>query len=354
MQKNMARFRRRYRLRAWSRRRFSSISGLSRPPCKLSVNSAVLAYYDICVILVNPAPPGTGTHKMLNSLRLSSLALLTLGLLARLPLGLLQTAGALVTLSVLPWRKRALDMRTNLEQAGLYSRGLALQAYAGQGRSMAESLAVWLRPYDQAVGLVREVSGWEHVEAARAEGRGVVALMPHLGSWEMGALYAGSRMPILFLYRPPRQAWADRLMRRGRERGGLALATPDTRGVRAMLKTLKQGGAVGVLPDQVASKGDGVWAAFFGRPAYTPTLAFRLIQATGAVPLLFFCERLAWGRGYRMQVMPLKDLPEDHAGAALRLNTAIEDLIRRHPEQYFWSYRRYKQPQGAPPPEASP
>lgn len=271
-----------------------------------------------------------------------------LSLLVRLPLWLLHAVGALAALAIFPLRKRGQDVRANLRQAGLYSPMKLFQAYTGLGKSLAESLVIWLRPYRRSIALVKQVEGWEHVESAQAAGRGIVALMPHLGSWEMGALYAGSRLPIIFLYRPPRQAWADTLMRRGRERGGLSLATPDTKGVRTMLKALKQGEAVGLLPDQVASKGDGAWAPFFGRPAYTPTLAFRLTQSTNALPLLFFCERLSWSRGFRMHVMPLPEFPKDHAHAASVLNSAIENLVRLHPEQYFWSYRRYKRPFGAP------
>jgi KDO2-lipid IV(A) lauroyltransferase len=202
--------------------------------------------------------------------------------------------------------------------------------------------------------LVREVHGLEHVEAARAAGKGVLVLEPHLGNWELGGLYLGQHLPITFLYRPARQAWADALTRRGRERGGVRLATPDVKGVRAMLQALKRGEGVGVLPDQVASKGDGVWAPFFGRPAFTPTLTFRLIAATGAVPLILFCERLRWGRGFRLHILPAPVLPDDPVAAATRLNAAIEDLIRRYPDQYLWTYRRYKRPHDAPAPEPLP
>lgn len=273
-----------------------------------------------------------------------------LHLFARLPLPLLHACGALLGLLSLPLRMRSVDVWANLRQAGLASPAMLLRTAMHLGMGVVELLAVWLRPLERSVGLVREVHGWEHVQAAHATGRGVIALTPHLGCWELGGIYIGSRMPITFLYRPPRQAWADRLMREGRERGGVRLATPDTRGVRAMLTTLRRGEAVGILPDQVASRGEGVWAPFFGRPAYTPTLAFRLAQSTGALPLLFFCERLAWGRGFRLWVEPLPEPPAEPQAAAVMLNAALERMILRHPEQYLWTYRRYKQPGDAPPP----
>lgn len=278
-----------------------------------------------------------------------------LSLVAALPLLLVHAAGALLGLLALPFRRRSADLRDNLRQAGLHTLPMLLRAAAHLGAGVAELLPVWLRPLPHTLALVREVRGWEHVEAARAAGRGILVLTPHLGCWELGGIYIGSRFPITFLYRPPRQDWADRLMRDGRERGGVRLATPDMKGVRAMLAALRRGESVGILPDQVASKGDGVWADFFGRPAYTPTLAHRLALSTGAVPLLFVCERLAWGRGFRLWVEPLPQVTGDAAAFVADLNRAIERLILRWPAQYLWTYRRYKTPGGAPPlPEPRP
>ncbi len=273
-----------------------------------------------------------------------------LRLIARLPLPLLHALGALLGLVAHPFSGRSADLRANLRQAGLDRLGLRLRVAMHFGMGVLELLPAWLRPFTASIALVREVRGLEHLEAARQSGRGVLAMTPHLGCWELAGLYVASHMPIVELYRPPRQAWADRLMRMGRERGQARLAAPDIKGVRALLAALKRGEAAGILPDQVASRGDGVWAPFFGRPAYTPTLAFRLARATGAVPLLLFCERLTWGRGFRLWVEPLPDFPDDAAAAAARLNAALEALIRRHPEQYLWRYRRYKRPGDAPPP----
>lgn len=274
-------------------------------------------------------------------------------LLAALPLPVLHALGWLAGGLVFPWLRRAGDVTDNLRQAGLGHPAVTRRARIGVARMLIESLAVWLRPFPKAMTLVREVRGWEHVEAARAAGKGILALEPHLGNWELGGLYLGQFIPVTFLYRPAPQDWADELTRRGRERGGVRLATPDMKGVRAMLQALKRGEGVGVLPDQVASKGDGVWAPFFGRPAYTPTLAFRLLQSTGAVALILFCERLAWGRGFRLHVLPAPDFSTDPVEAAGQLNRCLEDLIRQYPDQYLWTYRRYKRPKGAPPPGAT-
>ena len=154
------------------------------------------------------------------------------------------------------------------------------------GKGAAEILPIWLRPYQDVLKLVQACHGWEHVEAAAKSGKGILAMTPHLGCFEIVSLYYAARRPMTVMYKPPRQRWVETIMRTGRARGQISLATTDVKGVRALLTALKKGEAVGVLPDQVASRGEGVWANFFGRPAYTPTLVTRLHQSTGAVPLL--------------------------------------------------------------------
>ncbi|MFP5323842.1 MAG: lysophospholipid acyltransferase family protein [Gammaproteobacteria bacterium] len=198
--------------------------------------------------------------------------------------------------------------------------------------------------------------GWEgaaHIEAAHAHGRGIVFLTPHMGSFEVTAqAYAerfGQRHPITVLFRPPRQSWLQDLVARARRRPGLHTAPTTLAGVKQLIKALKAGETVGLLPDQVPPQGQGVWAPFFGRPAYTMTLSARLVHASGAVPLLAWGERLRLGRGYLVHIRPFdlagpEGLPVDAVAAAARINAAMEQLIAECPQQYLWSYNRYKQP----------
>jgi KDO2-lipid IV(A) lauroyltransferase len=273
-----------------------------------------------------------------------------LRLLARLPLPVVHVLGGLLGVLVLPMGSRGRDVRENLRQAGLPGIGIRLRSYWELGKGVAELLPVWLRPMPSLMGLIKEVRGWEHVEAAQAGGNGVLILTPHLGCSELAGIYADTRLRVTALYRKPRQEWVHQLMKQGRERSQGVTVQPDMAGVRTLLKALKNKEAAFILPDQVASKGDGVWADFFGRPAYTPVLFHRLHRSTGAVPLLFFCERLSWGGGYRLWIEALPPLPEDPQAAASQLNARLEALIRRYPAQYLWTYRRYKRPGGAPPP----
>ena len=123
-------------------------------------------------------------------------------------------------------------------------------------------------------------------QALGAQGRGIVFLTPHLGCFEVTAqAYAercGALGPMTVLYRPARKAVAARLVDAARARPGLATAPATLAGVRQMMRALRRGEAVGLLPDQVPPEGMGVWAPFFGRPAYTMTLAARLRRSRPA------------------------------------------------------------------------
>jgi len=178
----------------------------------------------------------------------------------------------------------------------------------------------------------------------------VVFLTPHLGCFEVTAQAYAQRFgqqgrPITVLYRPPRKQWLRNLVVSTRERPGMATAPTTMAGVKQMLKALKAGQCVGLLPDQVPPESQGVWAPFFGKDAYTMTLSARLALQTGAVVVLAWGERLAWGRGYVVHVRPMAEsLATDLVEAAAQINRAMESLILQCPAQYLWGYARYKQP----------
>lgn len=280
-----------------------------------------------------------------------------LRLLAFLPLPISHGLGALLGRAVFLLSPRyARRMTDNLAASGLCGdgracAGLLRRAAAEAGKSAAELPAVWLRSQGRALRLLRECRGWEHVEAALAQGRGIIFLTPHQGCFEITSLYYAARHPITVLYRPPRLGWLEPLMQAGRTRGRVTLAPTSLKGVKALLAALKRGEAVGILPDQVPNRGEGVWAEFFGRPAYTMTLVGSLQQITGAAVLLAFAERLPRGRGYRLWLEPMPGaFGGDKQQDAVLLNRAVEGLVRRRPEQYLWSYNRYKVPRGVAPP----
>jgi KDO2-lipid IV(A) lauroyltransferase len=224
-------------------------------------------------------------------------------------------------------------------------------AIAEAGKGLLELPKIWLRPQEEVIARVVKVSGWELVESAWAAGRGILFLTPHMGCFEITAQYYAARKPMTVLYRRPKKDWLAPLVEAGRG-ANLKLAPADLSGVRRLLKALKGGEAVGMLPDQVPGKGEGAWVPFFGRPAYTMTLAARLAE-TGATVLLAYAERLHYGAGYHLKLFPLSaPLAGDLMQRTAQLNRELEALIRLCPEQYLWGYNRYKEPRGAGAPPA--
>jgi KDO2-lipid IV(A) lauroyltransferase len=270
--------------------------------------------------------------------------------LARLPLRLLHAKGA-----CLGWLVGVISPKTrrtasaNLQTAGL--RLSPLRVLAENGRAVLELAWVWMRPTDDVMARI-EVQGEDSIDAALAQGKGVVLLTPHMGCFEVTAQWIAARFhggtPITVLYRPPRKTWLAPLIEGKRGRPNLALAPADGSGVRKMLRALKKGEVIGLLPDQVPGKGEGVWADWFGKPAFTMTLPAKLALATGAPVVVGVAIRRRAGRGWTLIWRPFEGvLTGDEVADALTINLSMQGLVALAPEQYWWAYKRYKAPPGA-------
>ena len=236
-------------------------------------------------------------------------------------------------------------MRENMAHAGFSSHLTA--AIAESGKSIVELPFIWCaRP--ERVARHASLDNWELVQNTLASGRGIVFLTPHLGCFEIVAQQIALCTPLTVMYRPPRKAALIPLIEGARARHNLMLAPANLSGVRILAKCLKKGQPIGLLPDQVPQEGEGVWADFFGRAAYTMTLPAKLAQMGKARIIVTYAERLPRGKGYRVHFVPF-DEPLDGSAAdqARTINAAMEQLIARSPAQYFWSYNRYKVPPGA-------
>ena len=266
-------------------------------------------------------------------------------LASKWPLGLLHAIGSvlgwLTWLASPTYRRRFAE---NAARAG-YRFGQVRAAVAHAGRMAAETPRLWF-----GAPVPVQWDGAERIEAAYAAGRGIVYLTPHMGCFEITAQGAATRFgatrgPITVLYRPARQAALAKVLETARQREGLETAPTTLTGVRQMIRALRAGQAVGLLPDQVPPEGQGLWSPFFGQPAYTMTLAARLVQQTGATPLLAWGERLPRARGYCIHVQPFPEpLAANLDTAVGQINRAMEQLIRQCPGQYLWGYGRYKTP----------
>lgn len=275
-------------------------------------------------------------------------------ILSLLPLAFLHRLGAvigwLVWLASPTYRRH---MRENMvlalgEEGARRTRSAAI---AHAGRSSLELPKIWLRPLEEVASRVVKVSGWELFEAANRDGKGILFLTPHLGCFEITAQYVSSFAPVTVLYRPPKQAWLQTLIETGRARAQLHIAAADLSGVRTLLKALRRGEAVGMLPDQAPRSGEGRWLDFFGKPAYTMTLAGKLSESSATV-IVVWAERLPGGAGYHFHLQqPTQAISGTVEDRAQQINREIEHLIQQCPEQYLWGYNRYKKPRGveAPP-----
>jgi len=277
--------------------------------------------------------------------------------LSRRSLRFLHALGALLGWAAYllsPSYRRRLAENARLAGVGAADRRAAV---AEGGKLYTELPRLWLRPREQGISDPVRWQGADLIEAALAGGRGLVLLTPHLGTFEICAqAYAerfGQQQPITVLYRPARQPWLRELEETARARPALATAPASLAGVRQMMRALRKGETLGLLPDQVPPDGMGVWAPFFGQPAYTMTLAARLVLQTGSAWLLIWSERLPQGGGYTVhvqapaEVLPARGAQDEEAwmaAAAGVINRAMEDLIQQKPAQYLWGYNRYKQP----------
>ena len=285
----------------------------------------------------------------------SSLVVGLFKLAASLPLGVLHHIGAMLSW-VTYWLSASYAGRLRENLASAYPdltknefRQMLQANIAETGKGGSELPWVWQRPLDQVLSKVQSCDGLEHLQAARQRGQGIIILTPHMGCFEIIGSYIAARVPMTCMYRPPRQSWLDGVMRSGRERGQMRLARTDIGGVRAMFKALKRGEVIGLLPDQVPGNGEGEWAEFFGRPAYTMTLVGRLMQASGATVLMSYSQRLPHGAGYTIHILPLELSSAEPV--TRQINAAMEKVIRSCPTQYLWSYNRYKIPAGVLPPQ---
>lgn len=216
-------------------------------------------------------------------------------------------------------------------------------------KTAAELGPLWRWRKQRIMDLVQEVSGEKQVNQALAQGRGVVIAAPHLGAWEMVGLYCSLRFSMTSLYRPPRMKELDLWARTARERFGARLVPTDMSGIRALYRALSQGEAVGVLPDQEPAMGNGLFAPFYGIPAYSMTLLHRLVSRTGATVFYTYAERLPTGKGYHVHfVRGQPDMNQLEQRKALEaMNYNIEMCINAAPTQYQWSYKRFrKRPPG--------
>jgi KDO2-lipid IV(A) lauroyltransferase len=276
---------------------------------------------------------------------LSRLSLLFITIFFQLPLFVLHGLGKLLGLITYKFDRRFKKrIDTNLKHAFVVSDENDLkkltQLTAGEiGKCLMEAPAIWFNSPQKNFRWVKRCFGWQHVETALKKKKGIIFLTPHLGCFEITAQYYAHFHPITVLFKRPKHNWLANIVLSGRRHPQIHLAEANLHGVKQLIQALKKGEAIGMLPDQIPNEGQGIWAQFFNKPAYTMTLVSKLAESSSATVLIGFGHRLSRGRGYEVYIEPLG---QDHSPQAI--NNRLEMLIRKYPTQYLWNYRRFKKP----------
>jgi KDO2-lipid IV(A) lauroyltransferase len=221
---------------------------------------------------------------------------------------------------------------------------LARESLAHLGIMVLEAASTWLWPSEKILSTIEGVEGKEIFDQALQQGKGVIILTPHIGNWEVLGLYLGPLAPFAVLYTPIKVPELDQFVLTARERAGNELAASNARGVKQLLKKLKKGNVIGILPDQEPDKSGGEFSSLFDVPALTMTLVSNLVQRTGARVVCGMAQRVEGG-GYKIifqaadPAIYSSDLTESLRG----LNTMVENSVKFCPEQYQWGYKRFNQ-----------
>lgn len=234
-------------------------------------------------------------------------------------------------------------LKENLKKAD-YTLNLRWECAKNAGKQVLEVFFFWRENFQKNLGCTVEVVGEEILKEAQANPFGILFITPHLGAFELTAQWYAQMAEITVLYRAPKQKWLDEVILKNRARENLHLATADKIGVKKLLKALKNGKAIGILPDQTPKTGEGVWVNFFHAPAYTMTLAAKLTQSKASV-VYVVAKRLPQSKGFQLCFFrPQVPFEGDIPARAQLINNDLERLIRTCPEQYLWGYNRYKKP----------
>jgi len=269
-------------------------------------------------------------------------------LLGYLPLRWLQWIGALLGFLTFQFSKS--DRRHILENTAFAAKKYnakidSIACAKAAGMLLTDSLWIWRNP--QKALLMTEIQDWALVETAFAEGRGLLMLTPHLGAFEMIPRVLAEHFTATIIYKPAKQAWLNELIEKGRAHPQMNFVPANLQGVRQVARALQKGEAVGILPDQVPGDGEGVWAPFFGKLAYTAVLPAKIANKNAVPTIIFSAIRKPKGQGWVMHAKRLATpLSAISSESAQQINEALEEVIMLHPEQYLWSYNRYKAPLG--------
>lgn len=277
-----------------------------------------------------------------------------LKLIGKLPLRWSRRLGGLVGYIIAGTGSNSLRVsRINLkhcypEMSPIQRDKLARASVVNTAMTGFEVASLWRNPWSRAEDSIVRIRNQQLLTGGVEAGCGVLVLVPHIGNWEIFGQYLATVGPTTSLYAPPKIDKLDVLIREGREKTGAQLVPTNVRGVRALLKALKSGGIIGVLPDQEPDLSGGEFSPFFGHPTLTMTLAYNLIQRTGCKVVFGLGKRVP--DGFELVLLPAEQAiySEESKVSLAALNRGVESCIAEAPEQYQWEYKRFRRtPEGS-------
>jgi Kdo2-lipid IVA lauroyltransferase/acyltransferase len=208
------------------------------------------------------------------------------------------------------------------------------------GKGLSESGLIWNQNFTDNAKLVRNIYGERYLDSSKK----TILLVPHMGCWEITGRVLAEKRKVTFMYRPLRSNKQNDYLFSRRNQSNLTMASADKPGILKIQRALNNGELVGMLPDQDPGKEGGLMTLFFGKKVNTMTLLARIAKKQNAQVLMFWANRLDRGRGYDLNIEPvdLYSNGDDLEDRVAQMNNSIESLIRRQPEQYMWSYKRFK------------
>ena len=208
------------------------------------------------------------------------------------------------------------------------------------GKGISESGLVWNKSFNENAKYIRHFVGIEYLDGNEK----TILLTPHMGCWEITGRIIACDRPLTFLYKPLSKSGQDAYLFKRRNQGNLIMASADKSGVLKLQRAMAKGQLIGILPDQDPGEEGGIMAPFFNQSVNTMTLLAKLAKKNNAKVVMLWAKRLSKGQGFDLIAKPidiLSDAPDILAQVS-NMNSAIEALVRQCPEQYLWSYRRFR------------
>lgn len=275
-------------------------------------------------------------------------------MISYLPIFWVRAIGGLVGICAYKLSKRTTTrLKNNLLKVNLATPEtidkIALEVAKEQGKTLVETITIaWCRSTKYNASLIKYSGHFDEVTKAISSGKPVVFLTPHLGNFEIALKMTAYHFPhtkFSVLYKPSKLKWFDQLMAEGRNEENIKAVPTSFSGVSHLLKVLKNNGCIGILPDSVASGGDGAWVDFMGQKVFATTLSAKMCLFEDASIFIVSSARIKGG--FDLDFMPFKPTSNDYAKTTQEIYTVIEKMVLQTPTQYYWSYDRFRTPKHA-------